>query len=39
VFDASVAIHVVAALVGFGVAFSYPVIQLVAERQGMEVKP
>jgi uncharacterized membrane protein len=36
VYDASVAIHVVAALVGFGVTFSYPVIQLVAERQGPE---
>jgi len=34
VYDASVAIHVAAALVGFGVTFSYPVIQLVAERQG-----
>ena len=33
-YDASVAIHVVAALVGFGVTFSYPVIQLVAERRG-----
>ena len=33
-YDASVAIHVAAALVGFGVTFSYPVIQLVAERQG-----
>jgi uncharacterized membrane protein len=36
VYDASVAIHVVAALVGFGVTFSYPVIQLVAERHGPE---
>ena len=35
-YDASVAIHVVAALVGFGVTFSYPVIQLVAERRGPE---
>ena len=33
-YDASVAVHVAAALVGFGVTFSYPVIQLVAERQG-----
>jgi len=36
VYDASVSIHVAAALVGFGVTFSYPVIQLVAERQGAE---
>jgi uncharacterized membrane protein len=36
VYDASVAIHVVAALVGFDVTFSYPVIQLVAERRGPE---
>jgi uncharacterized membrane protein len=36
VYDASVAIHVAAALVGFGVTFSYPVIQLVAERRGPE---
>ena len=31
-YDASVAVHVVAAVVGFGATFSYPVIQLVAER-------
>jgi uncharacterized membrane protein len=36
VYDASVAIHVVAALVGFGVTFSYPVIQVVGERRGPE---
>ncbi len=28
------AIHVVAAIVGFGATFTYPVIQLVAERRG-----
>ena len=31
-YDASVAIHVVAAIVGFGATFTYPVIQLVGER-------
>jgi uncharacterized membrane protein len=35
VYDASVAIHVVAAIVGFGATFSYPVIQFVAERRGL----
>ena len=35
-YDASVAVHVVAAIVGFGVTFSYPVIQLVSERRGLE---
>jgi uncharacterized membrane protein len=35
VYDASVAIHVVAAIVGFGVTFAYPVIQKVAERRGL----
>jgi uncharacterized membrane protein len=35
VYDASVAIHVVAAIIGFGATFSYPVIQLVAERRGL----
>ena len=34
-YDASVAIHVVAAIIGFGATFSYPVIQLVAERRGL----
>ena len=34
-YDASIAIHVVAAIVGFGATFSYPVIQLVAERRGL----
>jgi uncharacterized membrane protein len=32
VYDLSVTIHVVAALVGFGVTYSYPVLQLVGER-------
>jgi uncharacterized membrane protein len=32
VYDASVAIHVAAALVGFGATFSYPVLQLLGER-------
>jgi uncharacterized membrane protein len=36
VYDAAVAVHVVAAIVGFGVTFSYPVIQRVAERRGLE---
>ena len=31
-YDASVAIHVAAALVGFGVTFSYPALQLLGER-------
>jgi uncharacterized membrane protein len=32
VYDLSVTMHVVAALVGFGVTYSYPVLQLVGER-------
>jgi hypothetical protein len=32
--EVSVAGHVAAAVIGFGVTFSYPVIQLVAERSG-----
>jgi uncharacterized membrane protein len=32
-YEASVAIHVVAAIVGFGATFTYPVIQLVAEKR------
>src|ERR687883_1130900 len=32
-YEASVAIHVVAAIAGFGATFTYPVIQLVAERR------
>lgn len=31
-YDASVTLHVLAALVGFGVTFSYPVLQLLGER-------
>jgi uncharacterized membrane protein len=34
VYEASVAVHVVAAIVGFGATFSYPVIQLAGERRG-----
>jgi uncharacterized membrane protein len=33
VYETSVAIHVVAAIAGFGATFTYPVIQLVAERR------
>jgi uncharacterized membrane protein len=33
-YEASVAIHVVAAIVGFGATFTYPVIQVVAEQRG-----
>ena len=33
-YDASVAVHVAAAVVGFGATFSYPVIQIVGERRG-----
>jgi uncharacterized membrane protein len=32
VYDASVTVHVIAALVGFGVTYSYPVLQLLGER-------
>jgi uncharacterized membrane protein len=32
-YEASVATHVVAAIIGFGATFAYPVIQLVAERR------
>jgi uncharacterized membrane protein len=38
-YDASVALHVVAALVGFGATFSYPVIQLAAERRRPDALP
>ena len=31
-YDASVTLHVLAALVGFGVTYSYPVLQLLGER-------
>jgi uncharacterized membrane protein len=33
VYATSVAIHVVAAIIGFGATFAYPVIQLVAQRR------
>jgi uncharacterized membrane protein len=39
VYDASVAVHVAAAVVGFGATFSYPVIQLVAERRDRRALP
>jgi uncharacterized membrane protein len=39
VYDASLALHVVAAVIGFGATFSYPVIQLVAERQSPPALP
>jgi len=39
VYDASLAIHVVAAIVGFGATFTYPVIQLVAERRDPRALP
>jgi len=32
VYDASVALHVAAAVVGFGATYSYPVLQLLGER-------
>jgi uncharacterized membrane protein len=32
VYDVSVTLHVLAALVGFGVTYSYPVLQLLGER-------
>jgi uncharacterized membrane protein len=32
VYDLSVTLHVVAAIVGFGVTFSYPVLQVLGER-------
>ena len=31
-YDLSVTLHVLAALVGFGVTYSYPVLQLLGER-------
>jgi uncharacterized membrane protein len=39
VYDASVAIHVAAAIVGFGATFSYPVIQIVAELRDPDSLP
>ena len=38
-YDVVVAIHVVAAIVGFGVTFTYPVIQLTAERLDARALP
>lgn len=38
-YDLSVAVHVAAAVVGFGATFSYPVIQLVAERADRRALP
>ncbi len=35
-YEASVAVHVVAAIVGFGATFTYPVLQLYGERRGTE---
>jgi uncharacterized membrane protein len=39
VYDASVAIHVVAAIIGFGATFTYPVLQVFAARQGLWALP
>ena len=38
-YDISVAVHVAAAVVGFGATFSYPVIQIVAERRDRRALP
>jgi uncharacterized membrane protein len=38
-YQASVAAHVAAAVVGFGATFSYPVIQVVAERRDPRALP
>jgi uncharacterized membrane protein len=38
-YDLSVAIHVTAAIVGFGVTFSYPVIQIAAELRDRRALP
>jgi uncharacterized membrane protein len=38
-YDVSVAIHVIAAIAGFGATFSYPVIQLAAERTNRRALP
>ena len=38
-YEASLAIHVVAAIVGFGATFTYPVIHLVAERRDPRALP
>jgi uncharacterized membrane protein len=39
VYDASVAIHVVAAIIGFGATFTYPVLQVFAARRGLWALP
>jgi uncharacterized membrane protein len=39
VYEASVAVHVAAAVVGFGATFSYPVIQVLAERRHRRALP
>jgi uncharacterized membrane protein len=38
-YDISVAIHVTAAIVGFGATFTYPVIQIVAEQTNRHALP
>jgi uncharacterized membrane protein len=38
-YEASVAVHVASAVVGFGAVFTYPVIQLVAERRDRRSLP
>jgi uncharacterized membrane protein len=38
-YDVSVAVHVAAALVGFGPTFAYPVVQLAAERRDPAALP
>src|SRR5437763_1766990 len=38
-YQTSVAVHVVAAIVGFGATFTYPVIQLTAERRDPSAIP
>lgn len=39
VYEALLAVHVVLAVIGFGATFSYPVIQLVAERRAPSALP
>jgi uncharacterized membrane protein len=39
VYDVSVAVHVAAAVIGFGATFSYPVIQITAERRAPRALP
>jgi uncharacterized membrane protein len=38
-YDVSVAIHVTAAVIGFGATFTYPVIQIAAERTNRRALP